>query len=137
MKMKKRATKSLGVICVVICILSTLCINIAAKEPEIEPRYTGITLLATDMKISTSGVANCYGQAWGKDGYHVELTLELRRDGETIKTWNKEGVGEVEINGVYIVTPGHDYQTFLTARVTDSSGSYVEKPTTKSDVTRY
>ena len=137
MTMKKCATRSLSAICAVICILSSLCVSVSASEPKVELRYTGISSLFTEIDISDSGRATCYGYAAGRSGYSVDLTLELQRDGRTIKKWSNNGTGEVEITETYFVTSGHDYQTIVSATVTDSRGNeFVESPS-KSTVFHY
>ena len=50
---------------------------------------------------------------------------------------SSNGTGEVEITETYFVTSGHDYQTIVSATVTDSRGNeFVESPS-KSTVFHY
>ena len=137
MKKKLYVTKCLSMICALVCTFSVLCGSAVAKEPGIELLYTGVTVLYADINISSNGRAACTGVAMGKAGYDVELTLELKRDGRTIKKWSNNGTGEVEITETYFVTSGHHYQTIVSATVTDSRGNeFVESPS-KSTVFHY
>lgn len=117
--------------------LSTFGVQVAAKEPEITPRYTGISLLAASLDISSSGCASCYGYVNTNSGYTAVLTVELQQDGDTIKTWSASGTRDFEILKDYWVASGHDYQVIVTATVRNSSGLIVGTPSIDSQVVEF
>ena len=125
----------MGLALVLVCLISAT--QVSAFANEITPRYVGISLIAADLDISTSGRASCYGYANVLSGYSADLTVSLQRDGKTIKSWSDSGEDEVEIIGTYYVTPGHDYQVVVSAVVENSRGSVVDRPTMESSVVEY
>lgn len=133
--MKKRITRCVSLSLVLACIVATLCI--VASAAEIAPRYSGIFAVNADLNVSSSGRADCYGYVMIKDGYSVDLTVALQRDGVTIKSWSDSGSDEVEIEKTYYVTPGHDYQVVVTAVVRNSGGWIVERPSANSAIVPY
>ena len=90
-----------------------------------------------NIDISSGGKAECYGYVQIRDGYSVDMTVELKRDGRTIKSWSDSGKTEVEIIGTYYVTSGHDYQTVVSVDVYNSRGTLVDSPSIKSAVYSY
>ena len=133
--MKKCATRFLALTLALMCALTTLCLGTSATE--ISPRYTGISLLDANIDISSGGKAECYGYVQIRDGYSVDMTVELKRDGRTIKSWSDSGKTEVDIIGTYYVTSGHDYQTVVSVDVYNSRGTLVDSPSIKSAVYSY
>ena len=113
--MKRYVKRCMGLALVLVCLISAT--QVSAFANEITPRYVGISLIAADLDISTSGRASCYGYANVLSGYSADLTVSLQRDGKTIKSWSDSGEDEVEIIGTYYVTPGHDYQVVVSAVV--------------------
>ena len=100
----------------------------AAQAAAIEPRYTGIYDLSASLSISEQGQASCYGQATVKSGYTADITVELKRDGTTIKTWTNSGSGIVSAGGTYYVTSGHTYVVTTSATIYDQNNHVVESP---------
>ena len=133
--MKRYVKHCMGLALVLVCLISAT--QVSAFANEITPRYVGISLIAADLDISTSGRASCYGYANVLSGYSADLTVSLQRDGKTIKSWSDSGEDEVEIIGTYYVTPGHDYQVVVSAVVENSRGSVVDRPTIESNVVEY
>ena len=133
--MKRYVKRCMGLALVLVCLISAT--QVSAFANEITPRYVGISLIAADLDISTSGRASCYGYANVLRGYSADLTVSLQRDGKTIKSWSDSGEDEVEIIGTYYVTPGHDYQVVVSAVVENSRGSVVDRPTMESSVVEY
>ncbi|MCI6362866.1 hypothetical protein [Intestinimonas butyriciproducens] len=105
-----------------------------AHAAQVEPRYAGISDIKATLSISSSGGAKCKGTAEVNRGYTVDLTVELKQDGETINTWTDSGTGMVSTGGTYYVTSGHDYVVTTTAEVKDSNGRIVETPSKDSPV---
>ena len=133
--MKKQVTRFISMSLALICIMTTLCFG--ASATEISPRYTGITTLTADINISSSGRADCFGYVRTRDGYSADLTVELQRDGRTIKSWSDSGSGTISISEPYYVTPNHDYQVVVSADVYNSQEKLVETPSTESLVVSY
>ncbi|WP_294856590.1 hypothetical protein [uncultured Oscillibacter sp.] len=110
---------------------------VSARATQIELMYTGVSSLSSSLTISTSGGATCAGRASVRSGYTVDLTVELKQDGSTIKTWTSEGTGIVSAGGVHYVMSGHSYVVTTTATVYDSNNHLVENPDKDSLVTYY
>lgn len=108
-------------------LMGILITNFATVQAAgIEPRYVGINYLLSSLNIS-SGVATCKGTSKPKTGYTVDLLIELKQDGTTIKTWTASGGGTtVNGGGVYSVKSNHDYIVTTTATVYDEDGKIVE-----------
>lgn len=98
----------------------------------IQPRYTGIFQLRSTLNISTNGAASCTGKVSLRNGYTADVTVELKQDGRTIKTWTKSGEEVVSAGGTYYVVSGHDYVVTTTASVYDEDGALVESPSLDS-----
>lgn len=103
-----------------------------AKATEIVPRYTGLAMITATVDVSSAGKAVCNGKAILRDGYTVDLTVELKQDGVTIKTWTSSGSDMVSAGGTYYVKSGHTYTTTTTATVYDADGNVVESPSKTS-----
>lgn len=110
---------------------------IGAQASEITPRYTGIATLTSGLTISDTGKATCAGKVMLWDGYTADVTVELKRDGATIKTWVSSGSGVVSAGGTYYVASGHEYVVTTTATVYDSNGKIVESPSKDSPSKNY
>lgn len=135
--MKKSVTRSISLSLLLVSIMSVLCIGASAAEEEISPRYTGIHLLNANINITASGRADCYGYVNIQDGYSVDLTVALQRDGQTIKSWSDSGTKEVSMTKSYYVSKGHDYQVVVSANVYNSQGKLVDTPDIRSAVASY
>ena len=133
--MKKRVSRSASLSLALMYIVMTMCIG--ASATEISPRYVGIYQLHANLNISSSGRANCYGYVAIQDDYSVDLTVELQRDGRTIKSWSDSGSDTISISEPYYVTPDHDYQVVVSADVYNSQGRVVDTPSTESIVISY
>ena len=133
--MKKRASRFVALPLALVCLVMTMCIG--ASATEISPRYVGIYQLHANLNISSSGRANCYGYVAIQDDYSVDFTMELLRDGRTIKSWSDSGSGIISISEPYYVTPDHDYQVVVSADVYNSQGRLVDTPSTESIVISY
>lgn len=71
------------------------------------------------------------------DDYTADVTVELKRDGITIKTWTASGSEVISAGGTYYVTSGHEYVVTTTATVYDSNGKIVESPSKDSPSKNY
>ena len=139
--MKRRTMKLLWTNLVLVCmLLVSLSVSAGAAvidSPEISPQYTGVARIKATLEVSDTGYATCYGTVTPNDGYSVDFTLQLKRDGVAIKTWNNSGTSTLSIDKGYYLTPGYDYQVVATAKVKNSSGTIVETATAKSVVVPY
>lgn len=133
--MKKNTISSMVSMLLLLVVL--LSGNVTAHAMNIEPRYTGISSLSSSLVISSRGGATCGGSAEVRRGYTVDLTVELKQDGYTIKTWTNSGTGTVSASGTYYVMSGHEYVVTTTAEVKDSNGRITETPSKDSLVSSY
>lgn len=121
--MKKQVRSVISAV-LLVCILASS--FVAAKATEISPRYTGITVLTSGLTISDVGKATCNGKVMLRNGYTADLTVELKRDGTTIKTWTASGTEMVSVSGTYYVLSGHTYVVTTSATVYDANGTVVD-----------
>ncbi len=118
-------------------LLLGVAMTTCATVQAVEPRYAAITSLSSTLKISSTGAATCKGDVELWDGYTVDLKVELRQDGVTIKTWTDSGSGKVNAGGTYFVTSGHNYLVVTTATIHDNDGNWIESPSKNSAVVSY
>ncbi len=119
------------------CLLMSLLTVTLTTAHAIEPKYTGVSRISSTLNISGFGGASCRGQAILRSGYTADLTVELKQDGKTIKTWAESGSGVITVSGTYYVMSGHDYVVTTTVTVYDRSGNWVESPALDSQKTSY
>ena len=117
-------------------LLGALTANLAAAQ-AVEPRYTGTGGVTATLNISSSGGASCFGTAKLYSGYTADLTVELKKDGSTIKTWTDSGSGSLSAGGTYYVPTGHTYAVVTTVTVFDSNSKVVESPSATSPEKSY
>ena len=98
----------------------------------VEPRYTGVCRLSSNLSISSSGAATCKGTAMLDSGYTADVKVELKRDGTTIKTWTTSGNRTIRISETHYVLSGHNYIVKTSATVYDSNNKVVESPSVDS-----
>ena len=113
------------------------CSYAAAYAVDISPRYTGISSLSSSLTISSAGKASCEGSAVVRNGYTADLTVSLKQDGTTIKTWSTSGSGIISAGNTYYVASGHEYFVRTTATVYNSDGKIVEVQSTDSQTRSY
>lgn len=134
--MKKQLCAALSLILLLGIVVSSAAFAqpiVDVDQPEeATPRFTGISTLASTLSISKYGRATCGGTVSIRDGYTVDLTVELKQDGTVIKTWTNSGSGILDAGGSYYVTSGHTYVVTTTAEVYNSSGTLVEAPSEDS-----
>ncbi|WP_352415137.1 hypothetical protein [Oscillibacter ruminantium] len=136
--MKQKVIRSVLAMALLVSVLSVNILSVsAAGMGQGELRYTGVSTLISNLDISSGGAASCKGTAAVRSGYTADLTVELQRDGTTIKTWTNSGSGTLNAGGTYYVTSGHDYIVVTTAKVSDSNGNPVESPSLESKVKSY
>ena len=106
---------------------------LTAHAEDIEPRYTGISGLSSSIDISSSGGAECSGTVTVRSGYTADLTVSLKQDGTTIKSWTETGLtGIAGISHIYYVPTGHEYYVKTSVTVYNSDGKIVEVQSTNS-----
>ena len=135
--MRKRIISSLFAMALLVSVLSaSYGTALAAGPVQVEPRFSGISQMSSALTISSTGGANCKGSAIALSGYTVDLTVELKQDGVTIKTWTSSGSGTVSAGGTYYVMSGHDYVVTTTADVY-SGKTLIESPSKDSPERSY
>lgn len=132
--MRKRIISSLFAMALLVSVWSTNCL--AAESTQIEPRFTGISALYSTLTVSANGGAACNGKVITRSGYTADVTVELKQDGTTIKTWTASGSGVVSAGGTYFVMSGHDYIVTTTVDVY-KSGTLIESPSKDSPESSY
>lgn len=128
--------RSIRTAAALLLLLGTLTATLTAAQ-AVEPRFTGISTLTSTLNISSSGAASCSGSVRLYSGYTANLTVELQKDGSTIKTWTNSGSGKITAGGTYYVPSGHDYVVVTTATVYDSNSVEVESPSATSPEKSY
>lgn len=131
--MKKR---TLSMLLVLVLALGILAPTAYAAVPEsegdyvIQPRYTYIFSIMSDLTISSTGRTSDYGYVKMYDSsYTCDLTMELQqKDGSwnTIKEWTTSGSGTVELDKIWYVLSGYTYRVKVTVDVYNSAGKLVE-----------
>ena len=112
--MKKSICRAFAIAFAVSIMLTTVIPASAAQPPVIMPAYVGITDLFSGLTISSNGKASCKATTYNNGTHDVTLTIALKQDGSTIKSWNvvtTDGFNSVEKN--YFVTSGHSYQVVV------------------------
>lgn len=136
--MRRRVSRPIVAMLLVLSVFAAALSAGAVSAPrDIQPRFTGISSIAVALDISSTGRASCYGNVSPNKGYSVDLTLELQRDGETIKTWTASGSRDFSIDKIYYVLSGYEYQTVVTATIKNSSGTVVSTVSETSPVSNY
>lgn len=137
--MKKTMRRTLCLLLSLACIVSMSVTFAYASEASKNEffRYTGIASVAAGLTINSAGCATCTGDTIINSGYSVNLTMELQRDGSTIKTWSKSGSTIVSLSKDHYVTSGHNYQVVTSVDVYNSKGAYVATYSCTSNVKSY
>lgn len=119
-------------------LVSMLMSNLVAHALAVMPRYKEIANITSSLIISETGRATCEGKAamW-EDDFIVTVTVELKQDGETIKTWTSTGTGIIPAGGIYYVPKGHTYVVTTTVTVCDADGNEIESPSVDSPIKNY
>lgn len=131
--MKKTARSALSLFFALAVLTASL-----VTAHAVEPRYTGIYYMYSTLTISSAGEATCTGKVTLRNGYTAKLTVELKQDGNVIKTWTASGSGNVSGGGTYYVTTGHEYVVTTTAKIYDANNNkLVEDPYKDSQTISY
>lgn len=120
--MKKRL---ISVIFVLLLMGALMANAAAAYGSEIQPRIIGVSYVTSTLEISSRGAAKCKGTVELQSGYTADISVELQRDGSTIKSWTNSGSGTVSAGGTYYVMSGHDYVVTTSVTVRDSNNKIV------------
>ncbi|MBQ7900947.1 MAG: hypothetical protein IJ365_03150 [Clostridia bacterium] len=107
-------------------------------EIIVTPRYTHIAQHQNNLSVSTSGVLSCYGKTNVYYPYVAGVTVELQKNGSTIKTWsnNRDTISAV-VDETYSAVSGNTYRLRLTHTAYDSDGNLLETVVTYSDEVTY
>ena len=121
--MKKRIRTTIPAFLIVSILLGNL---LAAQASGVTPRYKGIASITSGLTISNTGKATCNGNIMLWDDYTANVTVELKQDGTTIKTWTSSGSEVVSAGGIYYVVSGHTYIVTTSVTVYTADGKFVE-----------
>lgn len=121
--MKKNIRSAISLV-----LLLGVLITSAATAQAVQLRYIGISQVYSSLEIDSAGAASCGGDVEVRSGYTVDLKVELKQDGVTIKTWTDSGSGNVTAGGTHYVKTGHNYIVKTTATVYDGAMRIVESP---------
>ena len=112
----------------------------AGSGSIVSPRFIAINAFATELSISSGGLATCEGTVTVSSGHTCDATLEMqRKEGSTwrtIKTWTSSGRAN-SFNKSYYVVSDYSYRLKLTADVYNSNGTLVESSYIYSTVEYY
>lgn len=111
-----------------LALLLGVMVTSLATAQAVEPRYTGISQISSNLSISSGGAASCRGEVRLYSGYTADVVVELKQDGTTIETWTDSGSGTIRISETRYVKSGHNYVVKTSATVYDSNGKVVESP---------
>lgn len=114
--MKKNIRSAISLV-----LLLGVLITSAATAQAVQLRYIGISQVYSSLEIDSAGAASCGGDVEVRSGYTVDLKVELKQDGVTIKTWTDSGSGNVTAGGTHYVKTGHNYIVKTTATVYDGA----------------
>lgn len=128
MKKSKNAKSCLAIV-LVLCMCFSLCVTAFASDEERDDgatRYTGVSTCYAGLAISGWGKATCSTYAYCNSGYSATMTMELKRDSTTIKSWETSGTAVISMEKTYYVVSGYTYQVVATIVVKDSHGTVVD-----------
>lgn len=133
--MKKLIRSTVPVLLLISMLMGSLA---AAHASEVSLQYIEIASITSGLTISDTGRANCSGKArmW-EDDFTVTVTVELKQDGTTIKTWTETGATFISAGGIYYVPKGHTYVVTTTVTVCDADGNEIESPSVDSPIKNY
>lgn len=126
--MKKLIRSTVPMLLLVSMLMGSLAV---AHASEASLQYKEIASITSGLTISNVGKATCEGKAMMWDeGFTVTVTVELKQDGETIKTWTSTSSESTVIyaGGIYYVPHGHTYVVTTTVTVYDADGNVIESP---------
>lgn len=132
----KRVKQLFSALLAALCLI-TACpaqaLATTGDQVSVQPRLTGIAAITAGLDIRTVGgsvgLATCSGAVDVYSGFHVDVVVELKKDGLTIKTWNKSTSTMCEAGGTYYVASGYTYWVKTTVYVYNSSNVLVATET--------
>jgi len=136
--MKKPIRQMLSLFFALCIILTTATTALAAQPPEVAPMYIGISNIYAHLKISSVGRASCGATLFNDGDYTVDVTMELKQDGTTIRNWSfTTDTGVNSFQKDYYVASGHDYVVIVTALIKNSGGILLKSYSTESVTVTY
>lgn len=135
---KKHAIKAALLFTLILCIFAQSISAFAAMPPKSEPNYVGTRSVRSFLDVS-SGTATCTGVVSLKSGYTCSLLMKLESstDGVTWSTYASWTTTGVDLLQSCSISSGRYYRTTVSARVYNSSGSYVETASGESGAIYY
>lgn len=120
-------------------VVALLTAGMGVFASDIAPCYTGTSFISTDLSISSTGKASCSGVISLYSNYTATLTMKLQQyNGSywtTIQTWSTSD--SKSLSKSYYVSSGYSYRVVTSAKVYNSSGTYVETPSVTSATKSY
>lgn len=139
-----RKIKRMVAVVLAFCMVMCSCpFNIMAQAYDSVGLYN-IAILKTSyiFDITLNGQATCYGQVCARDGYNVQLTMQLQQKTKsgmwkTIQSCNATDTSIAVLDETYQVEKGYDYRLMVVYIAYDSNGNKVESFYDLSNVIRY
>ena len=132
----KHIKQLLSAVLAAFCLISACPTQALASSTEdiaVQPRLTGISSITAGLDIRTVGgsvgLATCSGFVNVYSGFHVDVVVELKKDGLTIKSWSDTTSSMCEVAGTYYVASGYTYWVKTTVYVYNSSNVLVATET--------
>lgn len=123
----------------ILCVILTVALlmsGTSAFAGDVTPRYTGTSAIATDLSVSSTGKASCMASIVLYSGYTATLTMKLQQyNGSYWTTWSTSD--SKSLSKSYYVSSGYSYRVVTSAKVYNSSGTYVETPSVTSATKSY
>ena len=124
-------------VALLLAVLLFAAMTVSASAETISPRYTAIASFSSALTISKDVIGNktsCSTKVTtDNSNYKIELTMELQKDGTTIKTWTETDNWVNSMSKTYYVSGGSEYVLFSTAKVYNASGKLLETATMYSN----
>jgi hypothetical protein len=127
--------------------MTTLAVDEVGNDENnpIEPEYVGVSVLGTNLTVSTSGTLSCTGYATIKSTYYGYATWTLQKSKQTnnnyqgIATWTDDGYGytTLSLNKTRQAVSGYKYRIEMNLKVYNSSGTKVDDITVYSPIVYY
>ena len=123
--------KAFSFIFITVLLISLAMPAIATTDTGIQPRYTYIQAVATNISINQStGTASCNGYITAKSSIPVKIhvQLQIKENGiwRTLCTRIANGTEETYVSFQHTVEKGYEYRVVTNAYAYNSQGTLVE-----------
>lgn len=138
----------------IICILVTICLmNVSAfamnietavqEQTVVQPRFTYISSISVGLGIDLDGRSVSDTGVTLHESIHdgrIDMKLQRYKNNawQDVKSWSVTDDGpNIDIEGIWYVTPGFDYRVESTVRVYNANGRIIEMTTEYSPIVEY